>query len=452
MEKIIPLYYKRYADYVNKFKMLPNAVDGTIPVYRRLLLTLHQHAPNKFAKSPEITGNTTAKYHPFGDPYGSLVNLVQNGFAIGDGNFGFDIGILGISKDGSGDSSTRKTRAAAARYTSVKANPVIEDMAFKYIRSVEWKESEMNPQPDTLPIRFPLCLFGKNEFSMIAIGFKTDIPTYELKDLKRRLFYLLGKTKTEPVIAPNIKNCTVVSSKNELKKLLTTGTAKIKINGTYEIDKVKHRVYIKGWNPRINFDTLLNKIDSYKGYNLLSSEDIGFLDESDYDNPKNIRFEVLRKRNTSIIFDKMVDAINNVLEASLSYNMYAVDDKDKVRLVSVDEMLLLAYNHYTQAFIKHNTDQIEKYKQIENEYDIIDKIRPYISESTNKSSGVEMIKFISLKSGVKSDDIKTIIDKYKIKKLLSVKTDKSVIEKSIKDATNRLNDPEKYILEEYKNI
>jgi DNA gyrase subunit A len=59
-------------------------------VERRLLLTLHEVAKKELVKSAKVVGFALGNYHPHGDAsvYKTLVNLVEQGYAIGQGNWG----------------------------------------------------------------------------------------------------------------------------------------------------------------------------------------------------------------------------------------------------------------------------------------------------------------------------------------------------------------------------
>ena len=105
------------------------------------------------------------------------------------------------------------------------------------------------------------------DFSRIGSGFKTDIPVYRKEDLLKRLLYLIGELKTEPIIEPSFYNCSVTSSKKNNKEILTTGVGTVSIVGKIIEDKKNLRLYLHGWSPRIGFKPILNKINNYKTLN-----------------------------------------------------------------------------------------------------------------------------------------------------------------------------------------
>jgi len=112
MDKIIPKLYKEYGEYINSFRAFPLGIDGLKPVERRVLLTAYLVAKDKFVKSARIDGTCIARFHPHGGVYGTIVNLVNQGFLDGQGNFGCKYGVEPVG-------------AAAPRYTEAKISKKI---------------------------------------------------------------------------------------------------------------------------------------------------------------------------------------------------------------------------------------------------------------------------------------------------------------------------------------
>lgn len=396
--------------------MLPSIIDGLLPVQKRVLLACHVTAKSAWKKTAAVLGETMARWHPHSEALGTAEWLVQNNFIDGWGQWGTRTGIDPIS-------------CAAMRYTKMKANPVIEEVAFKYVDHVKWEEDELEKEPVHLPTMVPFCLMALQETVMIAFGFKTEIPCYDIKNLVNRLLYLLGEKKKEIIIAPIVAGCNVIDG--EFSEILTKGSGRINIQGKFTIDKKHSRVHVHGWSPRQSFQALLNKIDKYKKYNLLSNSEIGFLDQTGKgENQTNVVFEVIKQRNVAVIFKKMCEAISECLKSSLTYNIYAIDKQKNVVQANVDMMLIQAYNNYHDAFqiaLKHS---ISKLTQKISEYKIIELIRPYISVCiSNYGDNIKNIcAELSNKSKVKEELIINIIEKYKIKRLFSIGTDIKTLE------------------------
>lgn len=435
MRRAIDLY-KSYGIYSNTDKMLPSIIDGLIPVHRRLLFVLNKIAANNKQKTSTVIGELF-KYHPHEIKTGPVAWAVRNEFAIGYGNWGSNIGIEEVTE-------------AAPRYTNVKSDPWVTKYCFNLLDYVEWGKYETDfEEPKYIPTPFPFCLMAKKDISLMGFGIKTEIPTYSKLDLCKRLLFLLGKTQTDCTIKPYIPNCDILSPIKEMKKLLTTGEAKLTVKGHYTEHKDKRMIYIKGWPPRTGFNTIYKKIMDYKEYDL--TESIGMLDESNIDNGTKIRIEVLKQRNTEDIYEHMKKAVDAALVANLRYCMYVVDDSQKFYITSVDDMLINCYNFYKDVYEEYCKSTINKLNNNIREIDVIKLIKPHLSTLNSKKDIDTSIKQLSKLTLISVNEIKEVIDKHKIKRLLTFNVDKTEYEVKKQEFENRLKNLESSVLEEYKN-
>ena len=441
MRKGIDLY-KNYGKYTNINKMLPSIVDGLLPVHRRMIYVLHTIASKSKVKTVTALGELNGKYHPHATSKGPAVWAVSNDFAVGYGQWGSKIGIDAID-------------AASERYTSIKASPEIEEIALKYVNFAEWYENDVGfEEPRHLPTLFPFCLMGKEELSQIGFGTKPEFPIYTKIDLCKRLLFLLGKTQKSPSIKPFIPNCEILSSASDIKTLITTGEVTLTIKGSYVEDAKNNIIYIKGWHPREKFESIFNNIVKYvskdkENGNLFESNGVVIIDESTVDSGTKIRFEVSRQRNVKDAYNLLKNSIDKALTQNIRYAMYVVDD-GKFKIASVDEMLIRCYKHFKETYEKFCIHTINKTKNQIIEYSNISKIKPHISNINTKKSVDDSIKELSKLSGVSDSDIKVIIEKYNIKKLLSFNTDKSDLEIKLKEFEDKLNNLEVSVLKEYQ--
>ncbi|MFW6243341.1 MAG: hypothetical protein ACOC2W_04210, partial [bacterium] len=129
----------------------------------------------------------------------------------------------------------------------------------------------------------------------------------------------------------------------------------------------------------------------------------------------------------------------------------AVDENGELKEPGVDDMLLESYAYHKQAFNQYLVDTINKIDNNINELNIISKIRPYISDEMKKSNDVDVIcKALSNHTKLLKDDIKSVIAKHSIRKLMSVNTDISEIKKDKTNLENIIKNIDVYELEEYK--
>jgi len=440
MEQWIPKFYRNYGVYANTSKMLPSSVDGTIPVWKRLLLAAHTWARKDFVKSANIFGQTIAHWHPHTEAIqGSAEILVQNGFLDGKGNWGCNIG-------------SQPEDCAAPRYTELRMNEFVEEIAFKYVDDAIWEEDELDKEPKVLPAMIPLCLFAKYELNMIGFGFKTEAPTYKLSDLIQRLLFLINQGP-KIIIKPNIQGCRIKSTDEEFEKLLITkGKQSIQIEGIYTKDPKNFSVFIHGWSPRSNFSNVFDRIDRFNGADLMSSGDVSYLDESTDDVGTKIRFEVNRARNRELIYDKLVKAVTDRLSASISYHMYAVTPQKTIVETCVDEMLMNAYNNFLATLTIHFKRKIKEVSALIKELDIIKKIRPHIGKVYNLADHKEMITQLSTLTGLSYEDIDAVVNKYRIRKLLSVKLDIDACQAEVDGYKDKLKNVAQFALQCYKDL
>lgn len=433
MDKIIPKLYKEYGEYINSFRAFPLGIDGLKPVERRVLLTAYLVAKEKFVKSARIDGTCIARFHPHGGVYGTIVQLVNQGFLIGQGNFGCKFGVEPVG-------------AAASRYTEAKMSKKTLDLAFKYINYVDWSLNDLgDKEPAALPTMFPLCLLGQDYTQGIGFGYRTLIPSYTIQDLYKRLLWLLGIRKYKPIIKP-ITDCEITSSPTELDSLLTTGKASIDIYGKIILDRKSSTVTLKSWPPGRRFESILNKVSKF-----LNNSDIGFTDISV--NDTNIVFQVLKQRNTDKIFKSFVKNLKEAVSGKISFETIVVDKNQKVQIKSIDSLLLDTYKAFEEVNkIKLTKDNL-KLKSLIDEYSLLEKIRPDLSKELSiKAIDInKTIERIAKKNGVTERVVKNLFSKYTINKLLTIRVDINSLKKNISENNKLLKDLRPFVIKQYNH-
>jgi DNA gyrase/topoisomerase IV subunit A len=433
MDSIIPDLYKQYGEYINAHRQFPLLVDGLRPSERRVLLSAYNIAKNKLVKCAKLDGNVVGNYHPHGSVYGTIVQLVRQGFLIGQGNFGCNYGVEPVGP-------------AAMRYTEAMLHPFIKEMAFKYIDHVPTYINDLQEKEQKyIPTMFPFCLCGTEPIQGIGFGYRTVIPCYKISDLAKRLKWLITKEGNEPVIKPKT-DCKILSNTKVLRELLTTGKAKLEVSGIYVENASQCKVTLKSWPPGVRFESFLKKFSKE-----LDSNDIGFTDLSVMST--EIVFEVLKQRNRDLIFRKFVNKLKNYLTGNVSFEIRAVDLDNKSSLHSVDELLLGTYNMFSSVnkiMLQTNKQELE---QLLSEYHILEKIRPTLTVVLSQQLNLEdSVSHIHEKTGVSIDNIKKIISKYRISKLLTYKLDSQEVQNKINNIVKNLTNINDFIFEQYDQL
>lgn len=220
--------YIDYAEEVIKNRALPDLRDGLKPVNRRTLYTFwKRYKRTDWVKSQTVVGEVL-KLHPHGDSsvYQALVLMVDRNGTMsiptfrGQGNFG-------------GVHTTDP--AAASRYTEVSLSENAEcyfgEMnGINIVPNYDSKEVE----PALLPVSYPAVLC--NSTSGIAVGFRSNIPSFNFNDVIDLTLEYIRDGKCSTVICPDfVTGGYYIRNNKELDKLMKTGLAKLKLRGKVTI-------------------------------------------------------------------------------------------------------------------------------------------------------------------------------------------------------------------------
>lgn len=429
MDNSLPRLYREYGQYSN-WRNLPSIYDGLKPVERRILLSAFQIARTRLTKSARVDGHVIGNYHPHGSVYGSIVQMVRQGFLDGQGNFGCNIGVEPVG-------------AAASRYTEVKLSKFTEEMAFKNLEFVDWFENDLSQEePVHLPVKFPMCLLGNDYTQGIGFGFRTFVPCYRVEDLTKRLEWLLGRRQRKINIAP-ISDCEVLAEAKDLDELLSTGSAKINVRGIIEAEPRTNTAILKSWPPGRKFSAILNKFSAE-----MDSSSIGFSDLSTTET--KIVFKVLRERNRDKIFNDFLKKLTDAVTGTISFEVTVVDNEGNVNVKSIDQLLVETFERYKEVNLRMLASDIKKLQESAAELEILEKIRPHLTQCLRDNKQVdEAVDYITKETGVAKDSVEGLLSKYRIRKLLTLSTDTTDINNEIKDRESKTKEIDNYVLAQY---
>ena len=429
MDQKLPSLYKEYGQYSN-YRNFPLDLDGLKPVERRVLFSAYKIARSKLAICRKVDSYATGNFHPHGECYGTIVQLVKQGFLTGQGNFGSNVGV-------------ESTGAAASRYTQCRLNTRTLELAFKYIKYVQWVETELeDTEPLYLPTMYPICLLGNEPTQGIGFGYKTYIPCYTAEDLQKRLLWLLGIRKRKPIIIP-ITDCNITSTPEELDQLLTTGKAKINVEGIIDIHPRTNSVTLKSWPPGKRFESFLNKFSKE-----LSDGLIGFRDASV--THTKIVFQVLRERNRDKIFNEFIEKLKDVIKGSISFETIVVEVDRKVIHSSIDDLLLNTFKMFREANERMLVEEKERILNIIEEYLTLELIRKPLSDCLKAEYDIEAtLDEITKSTAVQREVAYELIKKYRIMKLLTLNTDTTELNSQLKSIEDNLKNISEFVLDQY---
>ena len=228
--------FRNYALYVLENRGIPSFYDGLTNVQRFILL----NAPASFNKTISLVGSCISDGYHHGDKtLTGAVNKLARPFGcseqllLGDGFFGTPV----------------NQEASAARYTSVKINPAINEM-IKKSEFLNRRNEEGNW--DSLWVDLPIGL--TNTIVGIAVGYKTTVLPRDLKDIQK---FLDGKAKQ---IIPKFKGFTgkITRFKGMDKTWL--------IEGITERKDFEHVIRVTELPPLMRYPGFLKKLDSINTY------------------------------------------------------------------------------------------------------------------------------------------------------------------------------------------
>lgn len=343
--------YLNYALSVINGRAVPSAADGLKPVHRRSIFAMSKslmthEKPHK--KSARIVGDVLGKYHPHGDNvvYDAIVRLAQPfnmryPLIDGQGNFG--------SIDG--DSP------AAMRYTEVRLTKIAELLAD--FNDVDYKENYdgTEKEPVLLGAGFPNLL--ANGAEGIAVGIATSIPPHHLGSIIEATKELLldeniSVTELAKIVkAPDFPTGGIIMGNSGALEAYKTGRGKVTIRARVhfeENDSGNPVIVVTELPYQVNKASFLIKLGEYikEGkYPEISN----ISDESTND----IRVCITLKRNSNaeVVLNRLYKETQ--LQINFNFNMVALDNHGKHRLMNLKELL--------SEYIKHRTSVV--YRSIE---------------------------------------------------------------------------------------
>lgn len=426
MKTAIPCLYSSYGRYIDEFRAIPSIEDCLKVVERRVLYAMHKSA-KKLTKSAKIVGDCIGMYHPHGDAstYDTLVNLVNRGFGIGQGNFGFN--------------GLKPTPAAQYRYTEAKIEPLVEKIAFDLIKYVPYNDPEAldTLQPTYIPSCIPIGLVGDGVITGISFN-TTKIPRYTFYDLICRLQNIFQRQVDPSVplktIVPNIPNFDVYeATEGDFERILTTGEGKIILRPKYSVDK--YGVHVYGRPPLGCSGWLKEDSDSKKI--LYSCDDLS----------SKRGFEALfSPKNGARLDQNFVNMILSIVESSITFQCN-VWDGTKVRLTSIDELLLHSYDNWTSCLHMKWDEEAQGIRQIIREMIVIELIRNMINTYNVKLNKISDLLDTYTNHylpqhpqlDITIDEIKAVCKKHTIHRLFDYHIDKAANDKALKAVEDRLN-------------
>ncbi|KAF5278742.1 hypothetical protein FQR65_LT15550 [Abscondita terminalis] len=331
--------YLNYAMYVIMDRALPHISDGLKPVQRRIVYAMSElglKPSGKPKKSARTVGDVLGKYHPHGDSacYEAMVLMAQPfsyryPFIEGQGNWG---------------SPDDPKSFAAMRYTEAKLS-TYSDLLLSELGqgTCDWQDNfdGSMKEPVSLPARVPNILL--NGTTGIAVGMATDIPPHNLREVVKGTIALIRNPNltdekvAEYIPAPDLPTkAEIITSREELLKLQTTGRGSYRTRAIYHIEK--NEIVITELPYQVSGSKVITQIaDQMQAKKLPLVSDLR--DESDHKNPTRL---VIVLRSNRIDAEAVMSHLfaTTDLESSYRVNMNMIGADGRPQVKSIRRILL----------------------------------------------------------------------------------------------------------------
>ena len=324
--------YLDYSMYVILDRALPHVGDGLKPVQRRIVYAMSElglSAVSKHKKSARTVGDVLGKYHPHGDSacYEAMVLMAQP----------FSYRYPLIDGQGNWGSMDDPKSFAAMRYTESRLAPYAQTLLSELGQgTVGWVpnfDGTMN-EPELLPARLPNVLL--NGGTGIAVGMATDIPPHNLREVVNACLQLLKKPTTkleellEDIQGPDFPTGgEIVSSRDELLKLYSTGHGSVRQRGCYVQEE--GNLIINELPYQVSGAKIIEQIASQM-HNKKLPMVADLRDESDHEHPVRL---VIVPRSNRVDIDGLMLHLFATTDLERSYrvnmNMIGLDGRPQVK-------------------------------------------------------------------------------------------------------------------------
>lgn len=323
-----------YGSYVIEDRAIADVRDGLKPVQRRLLWafwTLKRTSKAIPLKSATVAAETIGKYHPHGDSaaYQALVNLVwqRYGLAEGIGNFGNPCALMERAKNPADQryTETRLTEFADRMFDDIEVATMVPSFTEEHV------------EPAVIPVRAPLLLVNGSQG--IAMGLRATLPPHHLGEVIKATRALLRRPEStvsdllKHLKGPDYGRGILLSRKAELVELYETGKGKLRYRCNYLIEeghkRGTQRLIITGFAPGFQaskFEAETVKLRQQK--RLVRAA----YDDGSREHPTRV---VVEFKDPLVVRDRLLP----MLDTSVSYAFYALDENRQARLWSLTDLL-----------------------------------------------------------------------------------------------------------------
>jgi len=431
-------YYQQYAKFIGSMRGTVD-ITGLKRVHIRILYALSTMANKEKVKTISLMGETIGKYHPHADSGASdaIYTLVKQGLLWKYGNWG------------NFHRAIEYRKPAAERYTSVGWTPFL-DYVFENINYVKFIEGQIYPftEPITLPAPIPMAIINGEPYTQASLmsgmshGIASKYPQFRFSDLVDFVIDNIKndwKSKKYPELffGDNVEIVDQKISTRDIWEKLTSFSIKIK--------------------PRINANPKTREIHVYAlTNNYFTKQDkikeITEKCEIFSDLSTSTYTDVYMKFTRKNYFDKYLEEIENKMTTSLKFMINININLEQIGSITLKDWLRLTYEIYKETTLIRLYDEKRKLEETLYEYQLIQKIRPYVREALQEKDSIKKLLELAESNGFDIEIVKRIVSKYSIKKLLNISLDIDEILDKINKVQYDIDNIQNYIIQKFQEM
>ena len=253
--------YKLYALYVCRERVAVDYRDGLTPVQRKIIYAMLCMGDKirypKTVKSAKIVGDVMGAYHPHGDSsiYGAMKPLSND----------FEINIPLLNNYQGSWGNKFGDEAAAMRYTESGFAKFAQEYIVKDLletkNCVDWVDNfdSTTKMPEYLPVALPMALI--NGSFGIAVGFKVEIPQFNLGEVVDATIRLIKDKSAPVVLVPDTcMPCEIVDT--DWESISNLGIGNYSVRGIIEIGKFEgdNALFVKSAPDMTYYNSIKSQI------------------------------------------------------------------------------------------------------------------------------------------------------------------------------------------------
>lgn len=332
-----------YQRYTIRRRAIPRISDGQKPIHRRIMFSMYSDGLryDKYRLKSNPVAGAVLRFSPHGDAsvYGAMVRLANDS-------------VVYNTIDGKGAFSSITSRdvpAGGSRYTEARLGYVAEELfdginkdAVDFMLTYDEKRKE----PVTLPAKLPFILMNPNKG--IASGIATEIPSFDLKDLRDNIELLLNGKEPNLMYPTFATGGYVLRDEGVAKQVADTGRGAYVLRARYKVEG--ESIIITELPYGSTVEAIIDRIYSLKDNKDPDVSDITYI--NDDTNKDGLQLRIETKKGTDkdnlmkILYQK------TLLQSNFSCNLYALDNNDNPKLWGTTDILL--------EWIKFRADVIKR--------------------------------------------------------------------------------------------